>query len=96
MLLDLAFGDLRAVYARSEEPGRLQGEMVVRSELVARDLPFHEGVIRQVLVERLDHGIAIVVGAGPVVILLEAVAFTEASQIKPVAGPAFAELRGCE
>src|SRR5262249_22463239 len=44
----------------------------------------------QIIVERLDDKVAIVIGRGPVVIMLEAVALGKAGEIEPVPGPAFA------
>ena len=50
---------------------------MVRLDLVAGQLPADERVVRQILVERLDDEIAVVVGVGPIVILLVAVALGE-------------------
>ena len=96
VLLDLVLGDLRAVDAGGQEAGRRQGQRVVRLELVAGDLPLDERVVRQVLVERLDDEVAIVIGGRPVVVVLEAVALGEAGQVEPVPGPALAVVRDGE
>src|SRR5439155_19382421 len=93
VLLYFALGDLRRVHAGRQEAGRLDRQVIVRLVLIAGDLPFDELVERQILVERRDDEIAIVIRGGPIVIVLEAVAFGEASQVEPVPAPAFAIVR---
>src|SRR5262249_27393616 len=53
-LLDLVGGYLRAVDARGEEAGGCEGERIVGLQLVAGNLPLHEDVVRNILVENLD------------------------------------------
>src|SRR5206468_867833 len=95
-LLDEVLGDLRAVNAGGEEAGGHQRLRIVRLVFVAGDLPFHEGIKRYVLVERLDDEIAIMKGVRPVVIMLVAAALSEAGDVEPVPSPAFAVVRVLE
>ena len=71
-------------------------QRIVRLVLVAGNLPLDERVVRQVLVQGLDHEVAIVVGVRPVVILLEAVALGEARQVEPMPAPSLAIVRAGE
>ena len=66
---------------------------IVRIQLVARDLLLDEAVVGLVLVERLDHVIAIAPDVGPRLIALEAFAIGVARQVQPVPRPALAVVR---
>ena len=90
MLLHLALRDLRAVDAGRQEARRLEGQRVVRGELVAGNLPLHEGVEGQILVEGLNDEVAVVVGGGPVIVVLETVTLGEAPRSSQWRAPALA------
>ena len=90
LLLDLVGRDLGAVDAGREEPGGEKCLRILRGELVAGELPGDEGVEGEVLVQGLDHEVAIVIGGGAVGVVLEAVALGEPGEVEPVPAPALA------
>ncbi len=63
---------------------------VGRVHLIARDLLLHESVVRLVVIEALDHIIAIAPGVRPVHIVLVSIGFGEAHHVQPVASPLLA------
>src|SRR5207302_7899228 len=77
-------------HAGRDEAGRRQSEIVVWSVLVTGYLPLNEGVIGQIVVECLNDEVAVVIGGGAVVVMLEAVALRETGDVEPVTGPALA------
>jgi hypothetical protein len=80
---------LLGLRGRQEARGR-QCLGVVGLVLVARDLPPHEGRVRQVVVEGADHEVAVVVGGRPVGVRLQPVAVGVAGDVQPVPAPALA------
>src|SRR5437762_2750309 len=64
-----------------------------RGDLITSQLFEQEAVEGRVVVERLDHVIAITPGAGTKAIILEALRFGIADDIEPVPRPAFAVVR---
>src|SRR5207237_1234014 len=71
-----------------QESGQLDSEVVGGFEFIAGDLPLDESVVGQVLIEGLDNGVAIMIGRGAIVIVLEAVRFGKTRQVEPVSGTA--------
>jgi hypothetical protein len=63
---------------------------IVGGEHVAGDLPPQKLVVGQVVVESVDHPVAIPPGIGPQLVTLEAVRVGVVGDVEPVAGPAFA------
>ena len=84
--------DLRGKDSSSQEPGRHQCARVVRCKLVSCNLPPDELVVGHVFVECPDHEIPIVVGKGPVGVVLKSVALGEARHIEPMPRPTFPEM----
>ena len=90
---ELFLGQLGREHSGAEEPGRHHRQRFVGRELVASDLPLHEAVVRDVLVQRLDDEVAVVVRVRSVVVLLEPVALCEARDVQPVTCLALTEVR---
>ena len=75
------------------EAGRHQRLRIIREHLVTRQLLLDETVVRLVLIEALNHVVAIAPDIGPRFIGFEALAIGIARQIEPMARPAFAIVR---
>ena len=65
-------------------PRHQESRSDVRPQRVARDVLFHELVIRLVLVERLDDVVAKSEGVGPLAICFESVALRKADDVQPM------------
>ena len=65
-------------------------------EQVAGDVLSHQGVVRQVVVERADHVIAVGPGGGNVEVEFVAVSLGKPHQVEPVPSPPHAVVRRCE
>ena len=83
----------RCAVAGDEEPGGRDGLRIVRGDFVTRDLPAHERIIGEVVVERPDHEIAEVVCVGPVGVGFLPVAVSVAGDVDPMPRPPLAVLR---
>ncbi len=75
------------------EAGGDQRGRIVGIELVAGDLLLHEAIVGLVLIEGIDHVVAIPPDVGARLIALEPFAIGVACEIQPVARPAFAVAR---
>jgi hypothetical protein len=91
--LGLVLGNLRAMHAGREEAGRRHSQRIVRLIFIARELPLHKCVERQIVVHGADHEVAVVICRRPVGIVLEAVALGESRQVEPPPPPTLAEPR---
>ena len=82
-----------AAEGQEAEGGEVAIILRVLGDLVGRDLEPQELVVRQILVERIHHPVAVGVGVRVATFLLEDIAFRVgvARDVEPVAGPAFAE-----
>ena len=87
--------DQRAV-PRREEAGRRDRLWIVRRNLVTGELPAHEGVEREIVVQCADDEVAETVSVRPVVVAFHAIAIGVARDVEPVPRPAFAVLRACQ
>ena len=76
------------------EGGRDTGFGTAWPQFVPRELLLHEAVVRLVSIERVDHVIAVAPSVRTGHVLLESVAFREASQVQPVPSPALSVMRG--
>ena len=85
-----AYRDLRGVDARTKETRCHQRERLVGGELIARNLPANELIVRHIRIESADHKIAVVVGVWTIRVMFEAMAFREARHVQPMTCPAFA------
>ena len=65
-------------------------------KLVACELPVDELVVGDVLVQRFDDEISIMIRVRPVIILLETVTLAKTSNIQPMAAPSFAVVLAVE
>ena len=88
--------DLRAACQPRQKPVAISARGFVGLELVAGELPADEPVVGHVVVERLDHEVAIAPGVRAVVVVLEAVGLGVADQVEPVPRPALAVVRAGE
>ena len=81
--------ELARIRPGHEETRRRRALIRPRRELVARELPAHEIAVGQVVIERADHPVAVVIRAIPVGVELVAVALRVAHQVQPMPAPAF-------
>ena len=93
LLFRLVGGDLCGVCAGGKKSGGLHGKQAVRLQFVAGDLPLHEAVVGQVLVERADDEVAVVISIGPIIILLVAVTLRKTGEVEPMPAPPLAVVR---
>ena len=80
-------------HAESIDPRRDEAVEVAVLELVARELLEHEAVVGHVLVERLDHPVAVLPRPALDAVALEAVGLGVAHQVEPVPSPLLAVVR---
>src|SRR4051812_22180764 len=79
-----------------EEARRRNRAQMIGLQMIAGDLEADELVIGQIVIERLNDEVAILEGAGAILVELVAAALGEANGVEPVAGPAFAEMRALQ
>ena len=56
-------------------------------QLVSGNLQLHKPVVGQIIIERLDHPVAVTPGIGPHLVMLETIGLGKARQVQPVLRP---------
>ena len=84
---------LARVRACDQKTAGGRGKVIIRQQLVAGQLHPHELVVRQIVVERANHPVAVVIRSGAKTIKFVTTAFSKPRDIEPMASPFFTVVR---